>query len=476
MKNLNKTQLFFIIMTLIAGVFYLLFKQNSMVQPSLNIPSTPSQNSELEKTSLKILKWETKNHIPVYFVSATELPMLDIAVTFRAGAAYSPDSPGVASLTNEMLVEGTTGYNTEQISEIFESIGAEYSSDVDRDSATVSLRSLTEPGKLSTALKLYTDILANPSFPSKSFARVKNNTLRGLTLAQQYPETLLNENFYRQVYIKHPYAIPVGGTLESVGNIKRGDLVTFFDQYYVTGNAMIAMVGNLDMVQAKRLAENVSKAIKPGKKAAKLPDAAKLTDNIKQHIDFPASQTHILVGSVGIKRDDPDYYALKVGNHILGSMPLSSLLFKNVRINKGLAYSVYSSFIPMQDRGPFIINMQTRNEMAQEALKTTLKTLTKFVENGPSEEELELAKQNLTGRFPLSISSNGKKLGAITSIGFYNLPLDYLDNYVNNINNVTIEDITKSFNKHINLNKLAIVTVGGKAEPVKATESSNTKS
>ncbi len=453
MKQINKTQIIFIIVTMITGIFYLLFKSEGTTYPGLEVPRAQENN-------LKIENWTTRNNIPVYFVSARELPMIDISVTFRAGSAYSPNQPGVASLTNIMLGEGTKNYDTEEISEIFESIGAEYSSSAGRDSAELSLRSLVESSKLTSALKIYMDILANPNFPNKSFNRVKNNAIESLKLAEQYPETILNKTFFLNIYNEHPYAVPIDGNIETVSKITRDDLLSFYTKYYVTGNAMITMVGDFDINQAKEVAEQISQNIKPGVKSNNLPEVMKLPDSYKQHVDFPSTQTHILVGGIGIKRDDPDYFALQVGNHVLGRMPLTSKLFKNVRIEKGLAYSVYSSFVAMQGAGPFLINMQTRNEKADEALQTTITTLTDFINNGPSQEELEMAKQNLMGSFPLSISSNSKKLSVISTIGFYNLPLDYLDTYIGNINKVTVEDVKMAFNRHVDLNKLAIVTVG----------------
>ena len=205
-----------------------------------------------------------------------------------------------------------------------------------------------------------------------------------------------------------------------------------------------------------------------GEKASDVPEIKLLADknitnkanNLVKHINFPSTQTHILFGSVGIKRSDPDYFALTLGNHILGDMPLTSLLFKNVRIDQGLAYSVSSDFIAMKNQGPFLINMQTRNEKANQALDVSRQTLTDFLKNGPTEEELTLAKQNLTGQFPINIASNSKKLATVAAIGFYNLPLDYLDTYVDNINKISRQDIMTAFNKHVNIDNLTIVTVG----------------
>lgn len=425
------------------------------------VPTETTADTAIAKTNLKINNWQTKNNVNVFFVEARELPMVDIRLTFRAGAAYEAKKPGVAALTNAMLNEGTKTYTNDQISEIFESIGAIFSAGVDKDSASISLRSLSEPQKLEQGLTVFHDLIANPAFPAKNFNRVKNQAIESLKLNQQYPEVISNNEFYKLIYQNHPYAIPAAGTIESVNTLTPTDLSAFFNKFYTDQNAQITIVGDLSTSDAKNISEKIAAHLKAGVKVPELPlvEINKSVTNTK-HIDFPSTQTHILLGAIGIKRNDPDYFALTLGNHVLGNIPLTSLLFKNVRINQGLAYSVSSSFSTMQNEGPFLINMQTRNEKASEALSVSKNTLDDFLKNGPTEQELTIAKQNLTGQFPINISSNSKKLNIVSSIGFYNLPLDYLDTYVANINKITQQDIITAFNKHLNMNNLTVVTVG----------------
>lgn len=477
MNKLKTPQMLLLIMTLICGIAYLLLKttmglnssntdNNSFsikaVQVDHPIAPTPDLTNPSSK-SLTILNWQTSNKINVYFVKASELPMIDIDISFKAGAAYEPTKPGVAALTNAMLNEGTKKYNTEEISDLFESNGAVFSASVSQDSSSVSLRSLIgvdHDKKFEAALDVFNDIIANATFPEKDFKRVKNQTLETLKLNSQYPETISSETFYKTLYPNHPYGIPTDGTIDAVQKLTRKDLVAFYTKYYNSNNAQIAIVGDVTEEQAKNISEKIAKNLKTGPAAVNLPGVLKTNNTVNKHINFPSTQTHILLGSVGIQRNDPDYFALTLGNHVLGTMPLTSLLFKNVRITNGLAYSVSSKFVSLKTPGPFLINMQTRNEKATEALNISKNTLSDFLKNGPTQEQLTMAKQNLIGQFPLTIASNSKKLNTIAYIGFYNLPLDYLDTYVNNINKITREDIITAFNKHINLNNLVVVTVG----------------
>jgi zinc protease len=461
MNNLKKPQIWLSILVLIFGLAYMMLKSQEPFNKSINEPKILKE--PIKTSNLVISKWQTTNNINVYFVNAPELPMVDIQVTFNAGSSYESHKPGLAAFTNSMLLEGTKNLNTEQIHEKLDSVGANFSTGLSRDSASVSLRSLTEQQKFETALEVFNDVLANSNFPNKSFNRIKNQTIEQLKLNEQYPEVISANLFYKTIYKEHPYGVPQNGTIDSIKNITTQDLTNFYSKYYVNNNAQIAIVGALSALQAKNVAENISKHLNPGSKIAALPQVPSEGLSSSQHIEFPSTQTHILLGSIGIKRSDPDYLPLLVGNHLLGKMPLTSLLFKNVRINRGLAYSVSSQFVTMKDAGPFMISMQTRNEKANEALKISTDTLADFIKNGPAPLDLELAKQNLTGQFPVNIASNSNKLDIISNIGFYDLPLDYLDTYINKVNAVTAQEIVKTFNKHINLNQLTVVTVGNKA-------------
>jgi len=197
-----------------------------------------------------------------------------------------------------------------------------------------------------------------------------------------------------------------------------------------------------------------------GAPAEKLPKVANLNEQETIKLAHPSTQTHILLGQPGMKRGDPDYFALYVGNHILGGNGLVSRLSNEIREKRGLAYSTYSYFLPMRKDGPFQIGLQTRNDQAEEALKVVRETLNNFIENGPTDEELNASKKNITGGFPLRISSNQKILGYIGMIGFYDLPLDYLDTFNEKIQAVSADDIKDAFKRRVHPDTMVTVLVG----------------
>jgi zinc protease len=411
-----------------------------------------------------IQTWETSNGAKVLFVAAPELPMVDVQITFDAGAARDGDKSGVALLTNGMLPEGAGKWNANDIAERIDSIGAEMGNSSKRDMSIFTLRSLTESKLLEKASSTLATILADPTFPKDAFERERRRLLIALEQKKQSPRALTSEAFFENVYLKHPYASQPEGTIDSINALTISDLKKFYQQYFVGKNAVIAIVGALDKAGAQKLAEKLISQLPAGQHAPRLPQVDKLTDAKKVRIDFPSSQSHLLLGQPGVKRGDPDYFPLYVGNHVLGGGGLVSIISDEIREKRGLAYSSYSYFIPMRSRGPFLMGLQTRNDQVDEALDVLKETLTDFVNNGPTEEQLVAAQKNLTGGFALEVASNKKIVGYLGAIGFYNLPLDYLDTYISNVEAVTTKQVRDAFQRRIHPDKLVTVVVGGEAQ------------
>ncbi len=415
-----------------------------------------------------IQHWETKNGARVYYVEAAELPMVDIRVVFDAGSARDHGRGGLAVMTNAMIGEGAgqgeTSLDTDAIAERFDSVGASFSVDALRDMAIISLRSLTEPRRLQPAVDTLALVLNRPSFPADAFERLRSQAITGLRYEQQSPGTIASKAFYAALYGDHPYAAPSNGTIDSVQALTRQDLIDYYSRYYVARNALVAIVGKVDRRQAEQLAEQIVGTLPAGGAAAPLPPVRALSTAKALHKEHPSSQTHVLVGQPGMRRGDPDYFPLYVGNHILGGSGLVSRISDEVREKRGLAYSAYSYFMPMRAAGPFILGLQTRNDQTPVALQVLNDTLQRFVEQGPSSAELEAARKNITGGFALNIDSNKDIVGYLSMIGFYHLPLDYLDRFKERIEAVTLEQIKDAFRRRIQPDRLVTVTVGGSKE------------
>jgi zinc protease len=227
---------------------------------------------------------------------------------------------------------------------------------------------------------------------------------------------------------------------------------------------VVALMGDVSRQQAEAIAQQLTASLPQGGVAAVLPAVIGKISASEQRIAHPASQSHILIGAPGIARNDADYFPLYVGNYILGGGGFVSRLMDEVREKRGLAYSVYSYFMPMQQPGAFQIGLQTKKEQADEALKLVRETVSTFVEKGVTEKELRAAKDNIIGGFPLRIDSNKKILDYLSVIGFYQLPLTYLDDFTGKVDKVTTKQIHDAFKRRVDPAAMATVVVGAPEE------------
>ena len=303
-------------------------------------------------------------------------------------------------------------------------------------------------------------VISSPDFPEDALERQRNRLLISIQQKKQSPAAIAADSFLEAIYSPHPYAQPKEGTVQSVQAITRQDVVDFYKQMYTARNAAIAIVGAVSQDRAAQLAEALTEKLRRGEKQPPVPPVSDLVAGKEIKQIFPSAQTHVIAGQPGIKRGDPDFYALYVGNHILGGNGLISRLSEEIRQKRGLSYGTYSYFSLRRNRGPFVAGFQTRADQAQEALQVMRDTIRKYIAEGPDKKELIDAKKNITGGFPLQIDSNSQILNYVAVIGFYGLPLNYLDTFIEKIEAVTVKDIKDAFQRHLDVDKFVTVLVG----------------
>ena len=411
---------------------------------------------------LPIQHWQTAGGARVYFVENHDLPILDLSVEFPAGSGYdSAKQSGAASMTNRMLSAGADGMSEDDIARRVADVGARLDRRFDADRAGYNLRTLSSARERDQALDVMARILRSPSFPQQVLEREKSRQIGALKEANIRPETVASRTFYSLVYREHPYALRSSGEVETVARIERADLENFYRRHYGARYATVAIMGDVTRSQAEAIAEQLTRGLPAGPATEPaLPPVAALGSGTTRTIGHHATQAHILIGAPGIRRDDPDYFPLFVGNHVLGGGGFVSRIVDEVRQKRGLAYSAYSYFSPLRREGPFVIGMQTQRSQAGEALKVVRNTLAEFISEGPTAAELRAAKQNIVGGFPLRIDSNRQIHEYISMIGFYGLPLTYLDDFVKNVERVTVDDIRDAFRRRIDPARLVTVVVG----------------
>jgi zinc protease len=417
---------------------------------------------QLAAAGPQIAHWTAASGAQVFFVENHALPILDVQIDFAAGSAYDPaDKAGLAGLTRGLLDLGVEGMDETQIANRLADLGANLSGGVDMDRASVTLRTLSATDKRIPALDILRAVLVSPRFPVEVFTREKARTLAMLKEALTRPEAIVGKAFWQAMYPAHPYGVQ--STPESAAALTRDDLSAFYTAHYTARKATLAIVGDLTRADAEALAEQLTAALPvsaDSETSTMLPEPT-LPAASEQRIAHPAAQAHLLIGLPAVKRGDPDFFPLLVGNYTLGGGGFVSRLMQEVRDKRGLAYSVYSYFHPLAQLGPFQIGLQTKKAQASDALKLTREVLAGFLSSGPSASELQAAKQNLVGSFPLRLDSNRKILENVAVIGFYRMPLDYLDRYPENIEKVTAADIKSAFARHVQPEHLVTAVVAG---------------
>jgi len=408
----------------------------------------------------KIQHWALPSGAKVYFIESHDLPILDVQIDFAAGGAFSPaDKAGVAGLTASLLDAGTPEMDEEQISARLVELGARLTAAADEDKASVSLRTLSSSEEKLGALALLRAVLSAPTFPEGAFLREQTRAIEALKEADTRPDAIAAKRFTEALYPDHPYGRVA--TPESVARIAREDLVAFHRRHYTARGAVVSIIGDATRAEAEAIAVQLTEALPQGTVDSVLPPVA-LPQRATLKYAHPAEQAHIHIGLPAIRREaSADYFALLVGNYTLGGGGFVSRLMKEVREKRGLSYSVYSYFSPRRLEGPFEIGLQTKREQTQEALKVVEEVLQKFLREGPSEEELAAAKKNLIQGQALRIDSNAKLLGYLSLIGFYGLPLDYLDQFPKKVAAVTREDVKAAFRRYVKPENLVTVIIAG---------------
>lgn len=409
--------------------------------------------------------WQSSSGAKVLFVENHDIPMLDVAVSVPAGSSFdTAEKSGLAGLTHHLLDLGAEGLSEDDISRGTADIGAQLGGSFDQDRAAVSLRTLSSATERSKALEIMARVLQQPVFPEAVLNREKTRALAALKEAETKPESIADKAFQHAVYGTHPYALSASGEIASVDKITQADVREFYRGHYRARAAVVAIMGDVTRVEAEAIAVQLTEKLDQGDVPAPPPAVNQEIAASEQRIPHPAKQSHILVGEPGMSRTDPDYFPLYVGNYILGGGGFVSRLMQEVREKRGMAYSVYSYFMPLKQTGAFQMGLQTKKEQTDSALQIVRATLAEFIAVGPTEKELLAAKQNIIGGFPLRIDSNRKILDYLSLIGFYDLPLTYLDDFTRNVEQVTVPQIRAAFAKHVNPQAMATVIVGAPIE------------
>ncbi len=417
--------------------------------------------------ALPVQHWTRPDGVRVWLIESPVLPMVDVQVDFDAGGRRDPPGQGgLAYVTAHLTGKGVRAsgdrraLDENELSEAWADLGASFGASAGSDRFSFTLRSLTDADLLSRVVTLAARQIGEPAFPADVWQRERERLAASLRESRTRPGTLAEEAFGQAVYRDHPYANDM-----TEASLARIDVADMRRHHAILQpcRARVSIVGAVSRAQADALAASLLARL-PAGTCAPLPPVAEvqaLAAPAERRLPFASAQAHVLMGQPGYKRDDPDYFALLVGNYILGGGGFVSRLTTEVREKRGLSYSVYSYFSPGLHAGAFTVGLQTRPEQAEQAIAVARDVVKRFVAEGPTAEELQAAKDFLIGGYALRIDSNRKLLDNLAQIAWYGLPLDYLQTWPGEVQKVTLADIRAAFARKLQPDRMVTVVVGG---------------
>jgi zinc protease len=424
-------------------------------------------NKEILKVKLPRAEEATlKNGLRVVLLPSDKVPTFNMQlVVLSGGLADKPDYRGLASFTASLLREGTTKRSSKDIAEQVDALGATLAANAGLSTMTsvVSTSGLVE--NLDPTLELFADVIRNPTFPQGEVDKFKTRTLAQLQFQRSIPQFLAQEQFSRAIYgTSHPASL-ASAPAESIKKLTTKDLADFHSTYYRPNNAIIAIVGDVTM---KDIMPKLEKAFGDWQKAdvpvASIPPAPAQTDSRIYLIDRPGSvQTVLQLGTLGIERTSPDYFAVLLADRVFGGGP-SGRLFLNLREDKGYTYGAYSNFGGSKFRGTWGASAEVRTDVTEGAMKEFMYELNRLRTDLVPAEELENAKRAIVGSFALSLEQPATLLQNVITQKLYNLPADYWDTYPQKVAAITAQDVQRAAQKYLDMEHLQVVAVGDAAK------------
>lgn len=389
-------------------------------------------------------RYTLSNGLRVILLPVPGLPLVDFRLVLDAGSGLDPQGKeGLAGLTSDLLTQGTATRSATAIAEEAEFVGGTLSAAGGLEQTVVQAEFLS--ADFDRGLDLLADVTLRPKFAADEFDRAKARALGRIESDKDDPSTVAAQAFARAFYgAEHPFGHPSGGTAAGVGALTRADVVSFHERTYRPNRAWLVVVGGLDAGRAKSAIAKKFGAWKAGEApgAPAGPPPAPQGARVVLVSKPDATQTQVRIGAPGLARNHPDRFPLLVANTILGG-GFTSRLVSEIRVKRGLSYSISSRFEGQRATGVFVVNTFTKNETTRETIDVTLEELRKFRDQGPTPEEIQKAKNYLKGQFPLSIEAPDDLAQILSDVAFFGLPVDYVEGYWRRVDAVTPEDIQR---------------------------------
>ncbi len=407
------------------------------------------------------------NGMVVYLLEDHELPLVTMSATIRTGAWLDPaDQVGLASLTGSVMRSGGGGGLTaEQVDEELEHFSGNVNMSIGRESGSASLDVLSKD--LARGLQIFAGLLRKPAFESARLEVAKLQAIESIRRRQDNPGSIVGREFVKVLYgPDHPTARE--STIESISRITRDDVIAFHSRTIHPNGIILGVTGDFEKVSMLAMLREAfgdwRKGAVPDLKIADAPEQAALT---VRFVNKETAQTHLRVGHLTIRENDPDYVALAIANDILGGSSFRSRLFNDVRTKRGLAYSVGSRLnTGVRDQGVWLMRAETKLPSTQEVIGRFVANMERMRTELVTDQELAEAKEAYVNSFVFSFPNAMAIVNRLIELEYDGLPKDFLQQLRNKVVALTREDILAVAKKHFHPDRLAIVAVGpGEALP-----------
>ena len=434
--------------------------QARALEPPTRLQSLLEPGPAAPVTRLPIIKaWKLAQNTKVLFVENHTLPMIDVQISFAAGSNQDGDTPGLAATVLSLFNEGSALKDANELAKGFDQLGVLLGNGISKEQSFFTLRSLSAPHILDPALQLFTEMLARPGFTVEGQRRVKNELLTQLKINHDAPHALAQTQVYNELYPGQPFARPKYGTHESLERIDETQLRAFYRRAYTAANAKIVIVGDLSLQQAQSLSRSLANALPEGPAlTAPASVPAPYSPGKTLHIEDEATQTLLMLAQNALPTQHPDGIAIRAG-HII----FSHILNGELRENHSITYDVLSDIPHAQGATPWIISLNTPSRYSQSALALIKSLFARYLEDGPSEAELDDIKQHMLRALPQLTASNLDMRNELSIINRHDLPLTF-DYKARQIQALTREEIRTAMNRHFRADGFVSVTVGPSVE------------
>ena len=398
--------------------------------------------------------------IEAWLVEDYAVPLVACDFAFKGGSAQDPaGKSGTASMLGSLLDEGAGDLDADAFHRALDDRAIELSFSAERDGMSGRLRTLSR--NIEEAFDLLRLALTEPRLDTDAIERVRAQISAGLKRESKDPDSLVGRAWREAAFPGHPYGLPVRGTLESLPQIERADLLDLYTATVARGdNLKIAVVGAIDAERLSGLLDRVFGGLTTAGNLKAIPDVTVTAGGAPQVVDLDIPQSTIRFGLSGVPRKDPDHMAAVVLNHVLGGGVFSARLFREVREKRGLAYSVYSQLMNFDHCAIFSGGTSTKNERAKESLEVIEDEIGKLSVDGPTDEELVKAKKYLTGSYPLRFDTSLKIASQLVHLQIEGFDVTYLDERNALIDAVSMDDAKRAARRMFGESRLLVAMVG----------------